>query len=29
MPCPVCNTDELPEMPNGFKTETDKNGTRH
>jgi hypothetical protein len=31
-PCPMCNSSELgdaPRMPDGFKTEVDKDGWRH
>jgi hypothetical protein len=32
MPCPTCNMtddDTAPRMPDGFKTEVDKDGWRH
>jgi hypothetical protein len=28
-PCPICNKDDPPRMPEGFEVDTDKNGTRH
>jgi hypothetical protein len=28
-PCPICNKDDAPRMPEGFEVDTDKNGTRH
>jgi hypothetical protein len=29
MPCPICNTGDPPEIPPGFKVDTDENGSRH
>jgi hypothetical protein len=29
MPCPLCNTADPPEMPPGFKIDTDENRSRH
>jgi hypothetical protein len=29
MPCSVCNKDDPPRMPEGFRTDTDEKGTRH
>jgi hypothetical protein len=29
MPCEVCNIAEPPEMPEGFKVDADKGGSRH
>jgi hypothetical protein len=29
MPCPICNTAEPPQMPDGFKADLDEDGSRH